>query len=49
MCVNIKVLSILCLSGCDTVPQMSGIGKRTILKVLRKNVGLLTLGKTMLL
>ena len=29
---------ILTSSGCDTVPQMSGVGKKTILKILKKNL-----------
>ena len=40
-----SLLAVHALSGCDTVPQMSRIGKKTALKVLRNKVGLSSLGE----
>ena len=38
---NIKTsLNRYALSGCDTVPEMSGIGKKSVLNTLRKNANL---------
>ena len=41
-----SLLTAHALSGCDTVPQMSGIGKKTVLNTLRKNVNLPSLGRS---
>ena len=41
-----SLLNAHAVSGCDTVPQMYGIGKKTILGILRKHVRLSFLGDT---
>ena len=34
------------LSGCDSVPKLFGIGKKTVVKILKQNISLTRLGNT---